>query len=172
MTSREKANEVSGAGRSETNVHQRCAGGGRPEQFCRAGAMGQTSCHLCRGCFVISLAFPVVPGLSKDTRSFPKLWGVLDVAIAFVLVILAFAIITLAGGNVDKPAENRSYRAYRILRHGILAMLVVFFVFGDRIVWINCLTGFAWRTWLLLYGLPAWLTAFRPAANSSGFTAK
>lgn len=92
--------------------------------------------------------------------------------IAFVLVILAFAIITLAGGNVDKQAEKRSYRAYRILTHGILAMLVVFFVFGDRIVWINCLTGFAWRTWLLLYGLPAWLTAFRPAANSSGFTAK
>ena len=122
--------------------------------------------------FVISLAFPVVAGLSKDTGSFPKLWGVLDVAIAFVLVILAFAIITLAGRNVDKQAENRSYRAYRILTHGILAMLVVFFVFGDRIVWINCLTGFAWRTWLLLYGLPAWLTAFRPAANSSGFTAK
>lgn len=122
--------------------------------------------------FVISLAFPVVAGLSKDTGSFAKLWGVLDVAIAFVLVILAFAIITLAGGNVDKQAENRSYRAYRILTHGILAMLVVFFVFGDRIVWINCLTGFAWRTWLLLYGLPAWLTAFRPAANSSGFTAK
>lgn len=67
--------------------------------------------------FVISLAFPVVAGLSKDTGSFPKLWGVLDVAIAFVLVILAFAIITLAGGNVDKQAENRSYRAYRILTH-------------------------------------------------------
>jgi hypothetical protein len=38
----------------------------------------------------------------------------------------------------------------------IFALLVGFFFFGDRIVWSNCLTGFAWRFWLLLYGLPAW----------------
>jgi hypothetical protein len=100
------------------------------------------------------------------------LWGVLDIAIAFVLGFPAFTIITLAGGNVNKQAENTSYRAYRILTHGIMAMLVVFFVFGDRIVWINCLTGFAWRTWLLLYGLPAWLTTFSATGNSSGFPAK
>lgn len=122
--------------------------------------------------FLISLAFPVVAGLSRNTGSFPKLWGVLDVTIAFVLVILAFAIVTLAGGNVEKQAENTSYRAYRILTHGIVAMLVVFFLFGDRIVWINCLTGFAWRTWLLLYGLPQWLTAFTATANPSRLPAK
>jgi hypothetical protein len=121
--------------------------------------------------FVISLSFPVVAGLSKDPGWFPKLWRVLDIAIALVLVILAFPIITLAGSNVDKQAENRRYRAYRIFTHGILGMFVVFFVFGDRIVWINCLTGFAWRTWLLLYSLPAWLTAFRATANSSRFPA-
>jgi len=38
--------------------------------------------------------------------------------------------------------------------------------FGDRRVWINCLSGFAWRAWLLLYCLPAWFTALRITAAS------
>ncbi len=111
--------------------------------------------------FFISSAFPVVAGLSKNTASFPKLWGRLDVGIAFVLTILAFAVMALAANKVTKQAEEVSYRAYRILTHGILVMIVVFFLFGDRITWINCLTGFAWRAWLLLYSLPAWFTALR-----------
>jgi hypothetical protein len=69
---------------------------------------------------------------------------------------------------VNKPAEDASYRAYRVLIHGILAMLVVFFLFGDRIVWSNCLTGFAWRAWLLFYGLPAWLTVLGATAGLGG----
>lgn len=117
--------------------------------------------------FFISSVFPVAAALSKETGSFPKLWGILDVGIAFVLVILAFAIVTLTIGIVSKEDEEKSYRAYRVLIHGILAMLVVFFLFGDRIIWINCLTGFAWRTWLLLYGLPAWLTALRGTVGGS-----
>ena len=52
-----------------------------------------------------------------------------------------------------------SYRAYRALIHAIIALCAVFFVAGDRIVWINCLPGFGWRAWLLLYCLPAWLAA-------------
>jgi hypothetical protein len=72
--------------------------------------------------------------------------------------MLALVVIGCAEGKVSKPAEDASYRAYRVLIHGVLVMLVVFFLLGDRIVWSNCLTGFAWRTWLLLYGLPAWLT--------------
>jgi hypothetical protein len=110
--------------------------------------------------FLLSSAFPVVAGFVTDTASWPKWWGVLDVSIAFVLVLLAFAVMALAHGRVDRQAEAASYRAYRVLIHGILAMLLVFFLFGDRIVWGNCLTGFAWRFWLLLYGLPAWVTMF------------
>jgi hypothetical protein len=109
--------------------------------------------------FCISSMFPVIAGLSKDTAAFPKWWGALDVGIAFVLAILTFAIVGFAQGKVNKHAEEASYRAYRILTHGILVLIVVFFLFGDRIIWINCLTGFAWRTWLLLYSLPAWFTA-------------
>jgi hypothetical protein len=109
--------------------------------------------------FFISSAFPVVAGFSKDTAAFPKWWGWMDVGIAFVLAILAFAVTAFAQGKVNKQAEEASYRAYRFLTHGILALIVVFFLLGDRIVWINCLTGLAWRSWLLLYSLPAWFTA-------------
>ena len=115
--------------------------------------------------FFISSVFPAVAGLSKNTAAFPKWWGMLDVGLAFVLAILAIVIMALVGGKVDRQAEDASYRAYRVLIHGILAMLVVFFLFGDRIVWINCLTGFAWRAWLLLYSLPAWFTALRAARS-------
>jgi len=111
--------------------------------------------------FVISAVFPIVAGLSRDTASFPKWWGALDVGIAFVLAFLATVTMALAQAHVDKEAEDASYRAYRILIHGIIAMLGVFFLIGDRIVWAQCLTGFAWRTWLVLYALPYWIRALR-----------
>jgi hypothetical protein len=118
--------------------------------------------------FFISSAFPVVAGFVKDRDTWPKWWGVLDISIAFTLAILAIAILTFASGKVDKQAEDASYRAYRILIHGIFAVLVVFVLFGDRIAWSNCLTGFAWRFWLLLYGLPAWVAVFGATAAFRG----
>jgi|SRR5215467_14046241 len=114
--------------------------------------------------FVLSSAFPAVAGLAKNTAAFPKWWGVLDVAIAFVLAILAFVVGTLVGRPIPREAEQAAYRVYRLLTHGILAMLIVFFLARDSITWINCLTGFAWRAWLLLYSLPAWFAAMRASA--------
>jgi len=116
--------------------------------------------------FLISSAFPVAAGLAKNTADFSKWWGILDVGLAFVLVILAFVIMALSHGQVDKHVENNTYRAYRVLLHGILAMIVVFFLFGNHITWIYCLIGLAWRAWLLLYGLPAWLTALKSPITS------
>jgi hypothetical protein len=109
--------------------------------------------------FCISSAFPVVAGFVRDTESWPKWWGVLDVILAFFLAILALVVQGLTQDKVNKQGEDATYRAYRILTHGILMVLVVFFLVEDRIVWSNCLTGFAWRAWLLLYSLPAWFTA-------------
>jgi hypothetical protein len=117
--------------------------------------------------FVISSAFPLAAGLSHDTESFPKWWGALDVGIAFFLALLVFVIFGLAQGKANKQADDITYRAYRILIHGIFVLLVLFFLLGDRIVWPNCLTGFAWRYWLLLYGLPAWLTVVRHQVSPS-----
>ena len=116
--------------------------------------------------FVISSAFPVTAGLAENRAAFPAWWGPLDVGIAFLLAFLAIAVIMAAGRTVPPTAETASYRAYRILIHGVLALLVVFFMVGDRINWNSCLPGFAWRGWLLGYSLPAWFTllgAGRPA---------
>jgi hypothetical protein len=114
--------------------------------------------------FCISAAFPVGAGLSQNASLFPKWWGILDVVVAFLLAALAIVIAALAEGKVGRQARDTSYRAYRVLSHGILVLIVVFFLFGDQIVWLNCLPGFAWRTWVLIYSLPAWLTALRGRA--------
>jgi hypothetical protein len=119
--------------------------------------------------FLVSCTFPVVAAFVKDTQAWPKWWGVLDVILAFVLAALVLVVMAVAQGKVDKLAEDASYRSYRILTHGIFAMLVVFFVSGDRIIWSQCLTGFAWRAWLLLHALPFWFAAARtpPSARES-----
>ena len=111
--------------------------------------------------FCLSSVFPAVAAFVHDRESWPPWWGVLDVAIAFCLAVLALAVLAAAQGRVTEPAREATYRAYRVLIHGIFAALVAFVLAGDRIVWGNCLTGFAWRAWLLLYCLPAWFTLFR-----------
>jgi hypothetical protein len=111
--------------------------------------------------FLLSWVFPIGAGLAKDTSVFPRWWGVVDVALAFVLASAAFGIPALVRGRVDKGAEEASYRAYRIITHGLMAVGVVVMLAGDRITWANCATGFLWRTWLGLYILPWWITAVR-----------
>jgi threonine/homoserine/homoserine lactone efflux protein len=84
--------------------------------------------------------FPVVAAFVKDTQSLPKWWGILDVGIAFILVVLILMIQAFARDRVSQQAKESSYRAYRILLHGIFLMLLVFFIPGDRIIWTWCLT--------------------------------
>ena len=136
---------------SDRRFMTRLAGAGRPLAIVTAIVFG------------ISSAFPAVAAFVHDRESWPQWWGVLDVVLAFVLAVLALVVLGIAQGKVTKQAEEASYRAYRILTHGILAGLLMCYLdhsTGQRIVWSNCLTGFAWRAWLLLYCLPAWFTTF------------
>jgi hypothetical protein len=125
----------------------------------RGAARGRVLALATAAVFAVSSVFPAVAGLSKDTASFTRWWGPMDVGIAFVLAVLALAVLTLAQGKVDRQVEEASYRAYRILIHGIFAAMLVFVLAEDRVIWHQCLTGFAWRYWLLLYCLPAWFAA-------------
>jgi hypothetical protein len=111
--------------------------------------------------FLLSWVFPIGAGLARDRSVFPRWWGAVDVALAFVLAIAAFGIPALVRDRVNKGVEETAYRAYRILIHGIMAVGVLVIVAGDRITWPNCATGFLWRTWLGLYILPWWLAALR-----------
>jgi len=85
--------------------------------------------------------------------------------LAFVLAAMVLAVMAAAQGRINKQADDATYRTYRVLTHGILVMLVVFFLAGERITWINCLTGFGWRAWLLLYALPSWFILVRASAS-------
>jgi hypothetical protein len=111
--------------------------------------------------FCVSSIFPAVAAFVHDRESWPPWWGVLDVAVAFFQGMMALAVLAAANGRVTDPAREATYRVYRVLIHGIFAAMVVFVLDGDRIVWGNCLTGFAWRAWLLTYCLPAWFTLLR-----------
>src|SRR5215510_10880044 len=82
--------------------------------------------------FFISLAFPITASLFKDTSKFPKWVGLVDVVLAFILAILAFVIYGVAHGKVNKPVEEVTYRAYRMLIHTIFVLLLIFFIAGDR----------------------------------------
>jgi len=122
--------------------------------------------------FLLSWVFPLRAGLAKDPSGFPKWWGAVDVGLAFVLAIAAFAIQALVRKDVDKrDVETRekdtTYRVYRIFTHALLGVAVLVMLAGDRIQWANCATGFLWRAWLGLYILPWWLTALR-SPNASG----
>ena len=111
--------------------------------------------------FVLSWIFPVGAGLVRNPTTLPKWWGPVDVALAFVVAFGALGIPGLAHGNLDKQAEQTTYRIYRRSLHTVLLLGVVVMLAGDRIKWANCATGFLWRTWLLLYILPWWLAAVR-----------
>ena len=117
--------------------------------------------------FILSWIFPLGAGLTRDTTSFPKWWGSVDVGLAFVIALLAFVIQGLVREKVDKQAETTTCRFYRIFTHALLAVGLVVMRAGSRVTWINCATGFLWRTWLLLYILPWWLVAARRQMPSS-----
>ena len=114
--------------------------------------------------FFISLLFPISAALTKDTAVFSSWIGTLDVALAFVLTILAFTVVGIQQHNITPEIEQKTYRAYRGLIHIILLLLILFFVLGNQIMWINGLTGIGWRLWLLLYCLPYWFSSFSARA--------
>jgi len=110
--------------------------------------------------FVVSSAFPVLASLSR-TESLPPWMGWLDVTLAIALALGMVWVDAIARGRIDDHARQASYRLYRLLAHLLIPLLIVFFVFGDRIKWEILLPGLAWRLWLLVYTLPAGLTLWR-----------
>ena len=117
--------------------------------------------------FGISLVFPAVAAFVRRPEIWPKWWGAVDVCLAFLLALLGVLVQSLSRDQVDAHVKELSYRAYRVLLHGILAMLLLFFVAGNRIKWDQCLTGFAWRAWLLAYCLPSWVAVFQPSNKAA-----
>ena len=118
--------------------------------------------------FCVSTIFPVVASLVRDAGSLPRIVGVMDGVIAFVLVGMAMILWSRTQGKVTKDAEAAAYRGYRVLMHVIIVLLVLFFLVGDRIAWTIGLVGIGWRSWLLLYTLPAWYAALQALDQLDG----
>ncbi|HVP54567.1 MAG TPA: hypothetical protein VMU45_06170 [Candidatus Eisenbacteria bacterium] len=110
--------------------------------------------------FFVSAIFPLAAANVTNTSMFPNWWGAADVTIAFVLAALTLVVLGIGQSLITKQIEELTYRAYRVLIHGIFILLVVFVFYGSHIVWGQCLSGLAWRSWLLLYVLPAWLAVY------------
>jgi hypothetical protein len=106
--------------------------------------------------FAVSLVFPIAAGVAAGPGALPSWWGTADVLVAFLLAGVAILIDTAGRDRATSASRMASDRALRASIHTVLVVLIVFFLAGDRIKWAACLTGFAWRYWLLQYLLPSW----------------
>lgn len=119
--------------------------------------------------FIMSISFPVAASLVEQER-FPVWVGLLDVTLAFSLVLIMVVIAAIGREMMDEHVRYVSYRVYRFLANLPLALLIIFFVFGNRIKWDVLLIGLAWRMWALLYILPAGLSVWGVTPSRSRMT--
>ena len=108
--------------------------------------------------FAVSTAFPVAAALI-NTEAPPRLLGLLDVTVAALLLAAAIAV---AGRHRDTATDGDRLVAFRVsqtLFSIVPALLIAFFVAGNRVNWQVLVVGLAWRGWLLLYTLPYMISA-------------
>jgi len=102
--------------------------------------------------FAVSTAFPVVASL-MPAEAVTRTMGVLDVAVAFVLLAVGIYIVSVSSPLT--PAVNaRAVAWYRVSGTVPIVLLAVFFVAAPRVEWPVLLVGLAWRAWLFYYTLP------------------
>ena len=113
----------------------------------------------------MSLAFPLVASTGPPGQ--PPVWvGVLDVGVAAALLAAAISADLVARRRISPAVRETSYRFYRLPATIPLILFLAFLLLGDRLAWDVLLPGLGWRTWLLVYAFPAWLTLWTggPAA--------
>jgi hypothetical protein len=132
-------------------------------------AAGRPLAVLTGGLFGASLTFPVAAALHPPAAP-GGLLGAADVAVVAGLFAAAVVLEARARPAVGPPDRDRAFRLYRGLSFGFLALLAVFLLAGDRVAWNILLPGLAWRAWLLVYVLPAWLAAWRRPGGDPDLT--
>jgi len=116
---------------------------------------------LAAGLYALSVGLLLVAGTARTeiaggTVSFI---GVLDVAVAFAVVLVGWLIVARATALVGGFARRWSYGVATVLP---AAVLVGLWLARDRLLWNVLLPGLAWRTYILLACLPAALAVWRP----------
>jgi lysylphosphatidylglycerol synthetase-like protein (DUF2156 family) len=106
--------------------------------------------------FAVSTAFPIAASLLR-TEATPLWLGIADVAVAAVLMAVGFVVVARAPKTFD---PETTATAFRVLRAGsalFLLLLLLFFFAGGAVRWQVLLPGLAWRAWLFVLVLPAWI---------------
>lgn len=114
--------------------------------------------------FGVSTAFPVVASLMAVEKP-PRWVGLLDVTLAFAVVMMGLALVSRAGREYDPTVVGSAFRIYRASATAFLVLPSLFLLLGERIKWNVLLMGLAWRAWLFVYVLPAGLAVWRVKRN-------
>jgi len=115
--------------------------------------------RICAGLFAASIGFPVVASIYPAD---PPWWaGVLAVVVPALLLAATIVLNLRNRSRVDDLDRLDAFRVSQQIVAIIPALLVVFFVFGNRVNWTVLVVGLAWRAWLLLYSLPHFSAARR-----------
>lgn len=106
--------------------------------------------------FAVSVTLLVIASVSRDRL---PLWvGVIDVILALTLVVT----IAVIRGKAVSIAPRTMIISYQVATSLPVVLFLALWMFRAQFDF-NYLTGVAWRTWLLLYGLPASLTVWKQA---------
>jgi hypothetical protein len=107
------------------------------------------------GQFVVSLALLFIASTSSERL--PRWCGFLDVLFVLTLVVT----IELIRRAATYRIQNRELKiSYQIATSLPTVLFLALWFAADSLIWNTLLPGLAWRTFLLLYGLPFGLTAW------------
>jgi hypothetical protein len=110
--------------------------------------------------FAVSTAFPVIAAL-LEPGSVPQVVGLLDVAIAAITVVVAFALDGRVRADVTDADRAKAYRWLRIGAVVLLVLLGTFFLTPGLFAWDVLVIGLAWRAWLITWVLPSVIASLR-----------
>lgn len=109
----------------------------------------------------VSTAFPIIASLLPPD-AVPAFIGLVDVAVAGVLVLLAFWLEARARPHVTLEHRADAYRLIRLASVSLIVLLVVFFLTPASVNWTVLLVGLGWRAWLAIWVLPSLVAALDP----------
>lgn len=112
---------------------------------------------------LISVTLLLVASTAPADR-LPRWGGPLDAAVAFSLVGTLVLLHRAAADRVV-PADMRV--SYRVATTLPAVMLVLLWIFRDRLIWNILLPGLAWRSFVVLSALPLALVVWREPEDVS-----
>ena len=109
--------------------------------------------------FAISTAFPVL-ALFGGPYGLPSYVGILDVGVAGIAIVAGLTLESRAREHVTESDRATAWRWLRAVATLMLGLLALFFI-APRFAWDVLAIGLVWRTWLLVWAMPALVASLR-----------